>query len=139
MAGNITFAMLKPGAVEKRHIGAILDKISSTGFRIAAMKMTRISRHEAERFYAVHNQRPFFGELVEYITSGHVVALILEKENAVEDFRKLIGATDPAEAEEGTIRKLYAESKGRNAAHGSDSDENAVIEGFFFFSVRERY
>lgn len=131
--------MIKPDAVKNGHIGAILDKINAAGFRIVAMKMTQLSRRDAEQFYAIHSERPFFGELVEYMTSGHIVAAILEKENAVEDFRTLIGATNPAEAAEGTIRKLYAESIAANAIHGSDSDENAAIEGYFFFSVRERY
>lgn len=139
MATNRTFTMIKPDAVKNGHIGAILDKINAAGFRIVAMKMTQLSRRDAEQFYAIHSERPFFGELVEYMTSGHIVAAILEKENAVEDFRTLIGATNPAEAAEGTIRKLYAESIAANAIHGSDSDENAAIEGYFFFSVRERY
>lgn len=131
--------MIKPDAVQNGHIGAILEKINAAGFRIVSMKMTQLSRRDAEQFYAIHSERPFFGELVDYMTSGHIVAAILEKENAVEDFRTLIGATNPAEAAEGTIRKLYAESIAANAIHGSDSDENAAIEGYFFFSVRERY
>ncbi|QTN39378.1 nucleoside-diphosphate kinase [Cryomorphaceae bacterium] len=139
MATNRTFTMIKPDAVQNGHIGAILEKINAAGFRIVAMKMTQLSRRDAEQFYAIHSERPFFGELVEYMTSGHIVAAILEKDNAVEDFRTLIGATNPAEAAEGTIRKMYAESIAANAIHGSDSDDNAAIEGYFFFSVRERY
>lgn len=139
MATNRTFTMLKPDAVEKGYIGPILEKINAAGFKIVAMKMTRLSVAESEQFYAVHKERPFFGELVEYMTSGPIVAAILEKDNAVEDFRALIGATNPAEAAEGTIRKMYAESIGRNAVHGSDSDENAAIEGAFHFSGRENY
>ena len=136
---NRTFTMIKPDAVENGHIGAILNKINEAGFRIVAMKMTRLSVAEAGEFYGIHRERPFFGELVEYMTSGAIVAAILEKENAVEDFRKLIGATDPAKAEEGTIRKMYATSIAANAVHGSDSDDNAIIEGNFFFPGRERY
>ncbi len=131
--------MIKPDAVQNGHIGAILNKINEAGFRIVAMKMTRLSLAEAGEFYGIHRERPFFGELVEYMTSGAIVAAILEKDNAVEDFRKLIGATDPAKAEEGTIRKMYATSIAANAVHGSDSDENAAIEGNFFFAGRERY
>ncbi|HEY6082554.1 MAG TPA: nucleoside-diphosphate kinase, partial [Chitinophagaceae bacterium] len=114
-------------------------KINEAGFRIAAMKMTRLSAERAGEFYAVHKERPFYGELVDFMSSGHIVAAILEKGNAVEDFRKLIGATDPAKAEAGTIRKLFAESVGKNAVHGSDSDENAQVEGTFFFSSLEKY
>jgi len=138
MAGNRTFTMIKPDAVENGHIGAILAKINEGGFRIVAMKMTTLSRKDAESFYAVHKERPFFGELVEYMTSGPIVAAILEKDNAVADFRTLIGATNPAEAAEGTIRKMFATSISANAVHGSDSDENAQIEGNFYFSERER-
>ncbi len=139
MAGNRTFTMIKPDAVEKNYIGAILEKINNAGFRIVAMKYTRLTKEQAGAFYAVHKERPFYGELVEYMTSGPIVAAILEKDNAVADFRKLIGATNPEEAEEGTIRKLYAESIAANAIHGSDSDENAEIEGNFFFSQVERF
>ncbi|MCF6280020.1 MAG: nucleoside-diphosphate kinase [Flavobacteriaceae bacterium] len=139
MATNRTFTMLKPDSVEKGYIGAILEKINAAGFRIVAMKMTQMTTTDAEAFYAVHNERPFFRELVEYMTRGPVVAAILEKDNAVEDFRALIGATNPADAAEGTIRKLYAASMGENAVHGSDSDENAQIEGFFHFSGREQF
>src|SRR6516225_4344082 len=130
--GNRTFTMIKPDAVANGHIGGILNMINEAGFRIVAMKMTQLSAAKAGEFYAVHKERPFYGELVEFMSSGHIVAAILEKDNAVEDFRKLIGATNPANAEEGTIRKKYAESIGRNAVHGSDSDENAQIEGDFF-------
>lgn len=139
MSGNRTFTMIKPDAVEKGYIGAILEKINAAGFRIVAMKYTRLSEAAAGRFYEVHKERPFYGELVEYMSSGPIVAAILEKDNAVEDFRTLIGATNPAEAAEGTIRKLYAESIAANAIHGSDSDENAGIEGDFFFSKMERH
>jgi nucleoside-diphosphate kinase len=136
---NRTFTMIKPDAVQNGHIGAILEKINGAGFRIVAMKLTQLSRNDAGQFYAVHAERPFYGELVEYLTSGPIVAAILEKDNAVADFRTLIGATNPAEAAEGTIRKLYAQSIAANAIHGSDSDENAAIEGAFFFPAREQY
>lgn len=129
--------MIKPDAVENGHIGAILDKINAAGFKIVAMKYTQLSKRDAEAFYAIHSERPFFGELVEFMTRGPIVSAILEKDNAVEDFRALIGATNPAEAAEGTIRKLYATSIGENAVHGSDSDENAAIEGAFHFAGRE--
>jgi len=131
--------MIKPDAVENGYIGAILDKITAAGFRIVAMKYTQLSTRDAEIFYAIHKERPFFGELVEFMTRGPIVAAILEKDNAVVDFRALIGATNPEEAAEGTIRKLYAASIGENAVHGSDSDENAAIEGAFHFSGREIY
>ncbi|MFM6947133.1 MAG: nucleoside-diphosphate kinase [Flavobacteriales bacterium] len=137
MATNRTFTMLKPDAIENGHMGKIIDMIINAGFSIKAMKYTRLSEDQAKAFYAVHSERPFYGELVEYMTSGPIVAAILEKDNAVADFRALIGATDPAEAAEGTIRKAYAESKGRNAVHGSDSDENAAIEGKFHFTAAE--
>jgi len=139
MATNRTFTMIKPDGVENGHIGGILGKINSAGFRIVAMKLTQMTKADAEAFYAVHNERPFFGELVEFMTRGPIVAAILEKDNAVEDFRTLIGATNPTEAAEGTIRKLYATSIGENAVHGSDSDENAAIEGDFHFSGREMF
>jgi nucleoside-diphosphate kinase len=129
MSGNRTFTMIKPDAVRSGHIGAILNHINQAGFKIVAMKMTQLSKASAEKFYAVHKERPFFGELVDFMSSGPIVAAILEKDNAVEDFRKLIGATDPSKAEAGTIRALYAKSVGENAVHGSDSDENAMIEG----------
>lgn len=137
MSGSRTFTMIKPDAVENGHIGGILEKITSAGFRIVAMKYTQLSRRDAEEFYAIHKERPFFDELVTFMTRGPIVSAILEKENAVEDFRALIGATNPAEAAEGTIRKLFAKSIGENAVHGSDSDENAEIEGAFHFSGRE--
>ena len=139
MTGNITFSMIKPCAVKDNYVGAILSEISDAGFRIAALKMTTLSRAQAEQFYGVHRNRPFFNDLVAFITSGPVVAMLLEKENAVEDFRTLIGATDPAKAADGTIRKKYARSLQANAIHGSDSDENAVIECDFFFSRLERF
>jgi nucleoside-diphosphate kinase len=139
MVTNRTFTMIKPDAVEKGHIGAILDKINAAGFSIVAMKYTQLSRRDAEAFYAVHAERPFFDELVNFMTRGPIVAAVLEKDNAVADFRTLIGATNPAEAAEGTIRKLYASSVGENAVHGSDSDENAAIEAAFHFSGREMY
>ena len=137
MSGNITFTMIKPDAVENGHIGAILDKINQAGFKIIAMKMTQLSKRDAEQFYAIHKDKPFFGELVAFMTRGPIVAAILQKENAVEDFRSFIGATNPAEAAPGTIRNLYAKSIGENAIHGSDSDENAVIEARFHFAGRE--
>ena len=137
MATNRTFTMLKPDAIEKGHVGSIIEKITASGFKIVAMKLTQMTVDDARAFYAIHKDRPFFGELVEYMTRGPIVAAILEKENAVEDFRTLIGATNPEEAAEGTIRKLYAASIGENAVHGSDSDENAEIEGAFHFAGRE--
>ena len=139
MITNKTFTMLKPDSVEKGNIGAILEKITASGFRIIAMKLTQLSNTDAEAFYAIHKERPFFGELIEYMTRGPIVAAILEKENAVKDFRTLIGATNPAEAAEGTIRNMFADSISQNAVHGSDSDENAVIEGLFHFSQREMF
>src|SRR5690606_1348887 len=137
MASNRTFTMLKPDAVEKGNIGGILEQINASGFRIVAMKLTHMTNRDAEQFYAIHNERPFFGELVEFMTRGPIVAAILEKENAVEDFRTLIEATKPAEAAKSTIRKKYATSIGENAVHGSDSDDNAEIESAFHFSGRE--
>ena len=131
--------MLKPDAIQNGYIGAILEKINSAGFRIVAMKMTRLTKSDAEAFYSVHADRPFFGELVEYMTSGSIISAILEKDNAVDDFRTLIGATNPSEAAEGTIRKMYAESISANAIHGSDSNENAAIESAFHFSGRENF
>lgn len=139
MVTNKTFTMLKPDSVENGNIGAILEKITASGFRIVAMKLTQLTTADAESFYAVHNERPFFGELVQYMTRGPIVAAILEKENAVQDFRTLIGATNPAEAADGTIRNMFAESISQNAVHGSDSDENAAIEGAFHFSEREMF
>jgi len=134
---NRTFTMIKPDAVENGHIGAILEKINGAGFKIIAMKLTRLSKVNAEKFYEVHNERPFFGELVSFMSRGPIVAAILEKDNAVNEFRKLIGSTNPSEAAEGTIRNLFATSMGENAVHGSDSDENAEIEGSFHFSKQE--
>tara|TARA_R110002049_G_scaffold308457_1_gene512540 strand:- start:1145 stop:1564 length:420 start_codon:yes stop_codon:yes gene_type:complete len=139
MATNRTFTMIKPDAVENGHIGAILEKISASGFRIVALKMTQMTQADAETFYAVHNERPFFPELVTYMTRGPIVAAVLEKENAVSDFRTLIGATNPEDAAEGTIRKLFATSLTENAVHGSDSDDNAAIESGFHFSGRELF
>ena len=136
---NRTFTMIKPDAVAANHIGAILDKITGAGFKIIAMKYTHMSKETAGKFYEVHKERPFYDELTSFMSSGPIVAAILEKENAVSEFRTLIGATNPAEAAEGTIRKLYAKSIGENAVHGSDSDENAAIEGNFFFSQLERF
>lgn len=135
---NRTFTMIKPDAFAAGHAGSIIKHIEGAGFKLIAMKLTRLSAEKAGEFYAVHKERPFYGELVEFMSSGPIVAAILEKDNAVEDFRKLIGATNPANAEEGTIRKIYAKSVGENAIHGSDSDENAAIEGNFFFSAFER-
>jgi nucleoside-diphosphate kinase len=137
MATNRTFTMLKPDSLEKGNTGAILEKINAAGFKIVAMKQTQMSQRDAETFYAIHQERPFFADLVQYMTRGPIVAAILEKENAVEDFRTLIGATNPEEAAEGTIRKMYAKSISENAVHGSDSDDNAAIEGAFHFSGRE--
>ena len=131
--------MIKPDAVENGYIGAILEKITSAGFKIIAMKYTQLSKRDAQQFYAIHSERPFFGELIQFMTRGPIVSAILEKDNAVDDFRALIGATNPAEAAEGTIRKLFAKDIGENAIHGSDSDENAAIEGSFHFSGREIY
>lgn len=139
MATNRTFTMIKPDAVANGYIGGILKMINEAGFRIVAMKYTKLSAEAAGKFYEVHKERPFYGELVEYMSSGPIVAAILEKENAVADFRTLIGATDPAKADEGTIRKIYAKSIAANAVHGSDSDENAQIEGDFYFSKLERF
>ena len=139
MATNRTFTMIKPDAVGNGYIGGILKMINDAGFRIVALKYTKLSGEAAGTFYEVHKERPFYGELVDYMSSGPIVAAILEKENAVADFRNLIGATDPAKAAEGTIRKIYAKSIAANAVHGSDSDENAQIEGDFFFSKLERF
>lgn len=137
MTTNRTFTMLKPDAIENGNMGKIIDMILNAGFEIKAMKYTQLTEDQAKKFYEVHSERPFYGELVEYMTSGPIVAAILEKDNAVADFRALIGATDPSEAAEGTIRKAYAESKAKNAVHGSDSDENAEIEGKFHFAPSE--
>lgn len=134
---NITFTMLKPDSVRNGNIGAILDKIIKSGFKIKAMKFTKMSYEKAGDFYAIHRERPFFNDLIEYMTSGPIVAAILEKENAVNDFRDLIGSTNPEDAEAGTIRKMFAKSISENAIHGSDSDENAKIECKFHFSSQE--
>lgn len=139
MAGNITFTMIKPDAVEAGNIGNILKMILDGGFKIKAMKYTKLSAEKAGEFYAVHKERPFYGELVEFMSRGPIVAAVLEKDNAVADFRTLIGATNPAEAAEGTVRKLYATSVGENAVHGSDSDENALIEANFHFAGTEMF
>ena len=139
MSGNTTFTIIKPQAVADGYIGPILYRIHQGGFRISAMRMLWLTKGEAERFYEVHKERPFYGELVEFMTSGPIVVAILEKENAVEAYRKLIGNTDPAKAEEGTIRKEFATSMTKNAVHGSDSDENAQIESSFFFSTHQRF
>ncbi len=133
-----TFTMIKPDAMKNGHAGAIIDRIIKEGFRIVAMKLTKLSEEKAGEFYVIHKERPFYGELVQFMSSGPVIAAILEKENAVASFRDLIGATNPAQAAEGTIRKLFATSVGENAVHGSDSDANAIIEGNFFFSNLER-
>jgi nucleoside-diphosphate kinase len=139
METNKTFTMIKPDAVTNGHIGAVLDQIIKGGFRVVAMKYTWLTPEKAGQFYAIHKERPFFKDLVSFMTSGPIVAAILEKDNAVEDFRKLIGATDPAKAEAGTIRNLFAKSIEANAIHGSDSNENAKIEGDFFFSSFEKF
>lgn len=136
---NRTFTMIKPDATKKGHTGAILEKINGAGYRIVALKMLHLSAEKAGEFYAVHRERTFYGELVAFMSSGPIAAAILEKENAVEDFRILIGATNPAQAADGTIRKLFAASIGENAIHGSDSDANALIEGNFFFSRLEQF
>ncbi|RTY99142.1 nucleoside-diphosphate kinase [Flavobacterium franklandianum] len=139
MATNRTFTMIKPDAVKNGHIGNILAMITNAGYRIVSLKLTQLSVKDAENFYAIHAERSFFGELVEFMSSGPIVAAILEKENAVDDFRTLIGATNPNEAADGTIRKMYATSLGENAVHGSDSDANAAIEGAFHFAIREQF
>lgn len=139
MKTNRTFTMIKPDAVADGHIGAILDIITKNGFKIVALKYTKLSAEKAGQFYEVHKERPFYNGLVEFMSSGPIVAAILEKGNAITEFRTLIGATNPADAAEGTIRNLYARSIGENAVHGSDSDENADIEGNFFFSAFERF
>ncbi len=136
---NTTLMMIKPDAVENGHIGNILEKVTSAGFSIKALKLTQLTVNDAESFYEVHKERPFFGELVTFMTRGPIVAAVLEKENAVSDFRTLIGSTNPADAAEGTLRKLYATSMGENAVHGSDSDENAALEASFHFAQRERF
>lgn len=139
MATNRTFTMIKPDAVEAGYAGAIIKMIEDAGFRIVAIKKTQLTPERAGQFYAVHSERPFYNDLKSYMSSGAIIPMILEKENAVTDFRKLIGATNPAQAEEGTIRKLYAQSIEANAIHGSDSDENAQLEGSFFFAKSEEF
>jgi len=137
MKNNRTFTMLKPDSIEKGNIGSILEKITASGFRVVAMKLTQLTVHDAEKFYDIHKDRPFFADLVGYMTRGPIVAAVLEKDNAVDDFRALIGSTNPAEAAEGTIRNMFADSISENAIHGSDSNENAAIESAFHFSTRE--
>ncbi len=139
MSKNITLTMIKPMAVKKGFIGPILAKIAEGGFRIVAMKYTKLSLEQAQKFYEVHKERPFYGELTAFMSSGPIVAAVLEKENAIQEYRDYIGATNPAEAAEGTIRKLYGTDLGMNAVHGSDSDENANIEANFFFAGTERF
>ena len=139
MSKSITFSMIKPDGVENGHIGSILEKISKAGFKIIALKLTHLTKNDAESFYSIHNQRPFYKDLVSFITRGPIVAMVLEKENAVDDFRTLIGSTNPLDAAEGTIRKLFAKSVGENAIHGSDSNENSIIESSFHFSNREMF
>lgn len=137
MVGKRTFTMIKPDAIGNGFMGAIINHIIKAGFKIIALKYTRLTTEDAGKFYEIHKERPFYGELVAYMSSGPIIAAILEKENAVDEFRKTIGATDPTKADEGTVRKLYAKSIAANAVHGSDSDENASIEGSFFFSKRD--
>lgn len=139
MAGNITLTMIKPTAVKEGHMGEIITMIEAKGFQVIACKMMRLSKRRAKQFYAVHEGKPFFDRLVKFMTSGPVIPMVLEKDNAVEDYRKLIGSTDPEKAEEGTIRKKFATSLTENAVHGSDSDQNAAIEAAFFFSELERF
>ena len=139
MATNRTFTMIKPDAVANGHIGAIINDITAAGFKIVALKYTKLTAETAGKFYEIHSERPFYNDLVSFMSSGPIVAAILEKDNAIEDFRKLIGATDPSKADQGTIRQKYAKSIDANAVHGSDSDENAQIEGDFFFSADERF
>ena len=137
MSKSFTFSMIKPDGVENGHIGPILEKISKAGFKIIALKLTHLTKNDAESFYSIHNERPFYKDLVSFITRGPVVSMVLEKENAVDDFRTLIGSTNPLDAADGTIRKLFAKSVGENAIHGSDSNENAIVESSFHFSNRE--
>ena len=137
MSKNITFSMIKPDGVEDGHIGPIIDKISKAGFKILALKLTQLTKRDAKSFYSIHSEKPFFNDLVTFITRGPVVVMVLKKENAVDDFRTLIGSTNPQEAAEGTIRNMFAKSVGENAIHGSDSDQNAFIESGFHFSNRE--
>ena len=137
MSKNITFSMIKPDGVEDGHIGPIIDKISKAGFKILALKLTQLTKRDAKSFYSIHSEKPFFNDLVTFITRGPVVVMVLKKENAVDDFRTLIGSTNPQEAAEGTIRNMFAKSVGENVIHGSDSDQNAFIESRFHFSNRE--
>ena len=139
MTGNITFTMIKPAAYQNQYAGKILDMILNKGFRISAIKIVKLTRERAAKFYEVHKDRPFYNDLVEFMSSGEILAAILEKENAVDDYRALIGSTNPADAADGTIRKVFGESVQKNAVHGSDSDENAMKEAAFFFSELERY
>ena len=139
MSKSITFSMIKPDGVENGHIGSILEKISKAGFKIVALKLTHLTINDAESFYSIHGERPFYTDLISFITRGPIVAMVLEKENAVDDFRTLIGSTNPLDAAEGTIRKLFAKSVGENAIHGSDSNENSIIESSFHFSNREMF
>jgi len=139
MSKSITFSMIKPDGVENGHIGSILEKISKAGFKIVALKLTHLTKNDAESFYSIHNERPFYNDLISFITRGPIVAMVLEKENALDDFRTLIGSTNPLDAAEGTIRKLFAKSVGENAIHGSDSNENSMIESSFHFSNREMF
>jgi len=139
MAGTFTFTIIKPGAVSNEHIGPILNEINKNGFHISAMKLIKLRTSMAEKFYSVHKDKAFYGSLIKFMTSGPIVVAILEKEDAVNEYRKLIGSTDPSKAEEGTIRKLFAQSMQMNAVHGSDSDENANIESDFFFARSERF
>lgn len=139
MSGNFTFTIIKPCAIKSGYMGAILADIQKSGFEISAMKFMQMTQVQAETFYSVHKERPFYDKLVEFMISGPVVTAILKRENAVEEYRKLIGTTNPANAAEGTIRKKYAKNERENAVHGSDSDENAAIESDFFFSQCERF
>ncbi len=139
MTGNITFTMIKPGAVKNEHIGEIISIINKAGFWIAAMKLIKLSQPQARAFYYIHKEKAFYDDLIKFMTSGPIVAAILEKENAVEDYRNLIGSTNPKNAKDGTIRKLFAQSMQKNAVHGSDSDQNAINEADFFFAKNERF
>ena len=139
MTGNLTFTIIKPDAVKSGYIGEILAAMNQGGFSISALKMLQLNTFEAQAFYSVHKERPFYNDLVGFMSSGPIVVAVLKKDNAVEDFRKLIGATDPAKAAEGTIRKRFAHSMSENAVHGSDSDENAAVEAAFFFATTDRF
>lgn len=139
MSGNITLSIIKPYAVKRGFIGPIIAIINEAGFKISAIKSVKLTVEQAEEFYIIHNSKPFYNDLVEFMSSGPIVVMLLTKENAVEDFREIIGSTDPSEAKEGTIRKKFADSLQRNAVHGSDSDENAIIESDFFFAKKDRF